>query len=50
MRSVDNSMRSLAPRLGIAGLHRIISGPGGNMWFTEMNEDKVGYIIPAAAP
>jgi hypothetical protein len=27
-----------------AELHRIISEPGGNMWFTEMNEDKVGYI------
>ena len=33
-----------------AGLHRIISGPGGNMWFTEMNEDKVGYITTGRGP
>jgi virginiamycin B lyase len=25
-------------------LHRIILGPGGNMWFTELHSDKVGYI------
>ena len=25
-------------------LHRIILGPDGNMWFTELNADKVGYI------
>jgi virginiamycin B lyase len=25
-------------------LHRIILGPAGNMWFTELHADKVGYI------
>jgi hypothetical protein len=25
-------------------LHRIILGPDGNMWFTELAADKVGYI------
>lgn len=27
-----------------AVLHRIILGPDGNMWFTEVGADKVGYI------
>ncbi len=27
-----------------ATLHRIILGPDGNMWFTELAADKVGYI------
>lgn len=27
-----------------ATLHRIILGPDGNMWFTELTADKVGYI------
>jgi virginiamycin B lyase len=27
-----------------ATMHRIILGPGGNMWFTELASDKVGYI------
>jgi virginiamycin B lyase len=27
-----------------ANLHRIIVGPDGNMWFTELAADKVGYI------
>lgn len=29
-----------------AGQHRITPGPGGNMWFTELAADKVGYVIP----
>ena len=27
-----------------ATLHRMILGPDGNMWFTELTADKVGYI------
>jgi len=27
-----------------ATLHRIIVGPGGNIWFTELSTDKVGSI------
>jgi virginiamycin B lyase len=26
-------------------MHRIIQGPDGNMWFTELKADKVGKII-----
>lgn len=26
-------------------MHRIIQGPDGNMWFTEMNSDKVGRLL-----
>jgi virginiamycin B lyase len=26
-------------------MHRIILGPDGNMWFTEMNADKIGRLI-----
>ncbi|HEX8074286.1 MAG TPA: hypothetical protein VF545_04835 [Thermoleophilaceae bacterium] len=33
-----------------ATMHRIILGPGGNMWFTELAADKVGYISTADAP
>jgi virginiamycin B lyase len=29
-----------------AVMHRIIVGPGGNMWFTELMTDKVGYFDP----
>lgn len=29
-----------------AVMHRIILGPGGNMWFTELMTDKVGYFEP----
>jgi virginiamycin B lyase len=29
-----------------AVMHRIILGPGGNMWFTELMTDKVGYFTP----
>ncbi|MEP6820353.1 MAG: hypothetical protein ABJA18_12530 [bacterium] len=25
-------------------MHRIIKGPDGNMWFTEMHVDKVGKL------
>jgi virginiamycin B lyase len=25
-------------------MHRIIQGPDGNMWFTELGSDKVGRI------
>jgi virginiamycin B lyase len=29
-----------------ATMHRIIEGPGGRMWFTELATDKVGYFEP----
>lgn len=29
-----------------ATMHRIIRGPGGRMWFTELASDKVGYFAP----
>ena len=29
-----------------ATMHRIIRGPGGKMWFTELASDKVGYFEP----
>jgi virginiamycin B lyase len=29
-----------------AKMHRIIAGPGGTMWFTELASDKVGYFEP----
>jgi virginiamycin B lyase len=28
-------------------MHRIIQGPDGNMWFTELGTDKVGKLIPS---
>ena len=28
-------------------MHRIIQGPDGNMWFTELAADKVGKLIPS---
>ncbi|MEY3200511.1 MAG: hypothetical protein RIR70_61 [Pseudomonadota bacterium] len=31
-----------------AVLHRIILGPQGNMWFTELAKDKVGYVVDTA--
>jgi virginiamycin B lyase len=31
-----------------ATLHRIILGPDGNIWFTELSADKVGYVTAAA--
>lgn len=30
-----------------ATMHRIILGPGGRMWFTELGNDKVGHFDPA---
>jgi streptogramin lyase len=27
-------------------MHRIIRGPGGAMWFTEMHADRLGRIYP----
>jgi virginiamycin B lyase len=30
-----------------ATMHRIILGPGGHMWFTELASDKVGHFDPA---
>ena len=29
-------------------MHRIILGPDGNMWFTEMNADKIGKLITSS--
>jgi virginiamycin B lyase len=29
-------------------MHRIIQGPDGNMWFTEMHADKVGKLVTSA--
>ena len=27
-------------------MHRVILGPGGRMWFTELASDKLGYFAP----
>ncbi len=32
------------------GMHRIIEGPDGNMWFTELKADKVGKAITGLPP
>jgi len=29
-------------------MHRIVAGPGGILWFTEMNADKIGRLVPRA--
>ena len=29
-----------------ATMHRVILGPGGRMWFTELASDKLGYFDP----
>jgi hypothetical protein len=32
-------------------MHRIIQGPDGNIWFTELNAEKVGKLtIPVTSP
>lgn len=31
-----------------ATMHRIIQGPGGRMWFTDLATDKVGFFMPPA--
>jgi virginiamycin B lyase len=28
-------------------MHRIVQGPDGNVWFTELNADKVGRLTVA---
>jgi virginiamycin B lyase len=47
---VSENMQTVARMIAIpsrdAVLHRIILGPGGDMWFTELNTDKVGWITP----
>jgi hypothetical protein len=30
-------------------MHRIVAVPGDTLWFTEMNADKVGRLVPAPA-
>ena len=30
--------------------HEIAAGPDGNLWFTELATDRVGYIVTGAKP
>jgi virginiamycin B lyase len=27
-------------------MHRIVQGPDGNLWFTELGSNKVGKLVP----
>lgn len=31
-------------------MHRVIQGPDGNMWFTELAADRVGRVTTGLAP